>query len=374
MGTEVLTLDSSKGYREQVARAATLIREGKLVGFPTETVYGVAARADRREAVDALRQAKGQRESKPFTVHLGRPQDVHRFVPSMTGLASRLIAKGWPGPLTLVLDVDDPFAAEVVRESGPETASLIYFEGTVGLRCPDDEIASALLIEAAVPVVAASANRSNRPPPRSAEGVNSELNGTLELILDGGQARYAKPSTVVKVQGDRYEVLREGVYDRRGVSRLASLEILLICSGNTCRSPMAAALCASMVAEKLGVDARQLGDRNVVVSSAGTSASLASPPTPEAVAVMSEQGLDISSHLSHPLTTDDVTRADYVFCMTPAHVDAVLSLVPGSARKVKLLAADGEIADPIGADQDVYRACALRMRQALAQRLSEIEI
>lgn len=374
MGTEVLTLDNSKGYRDQVARAAQLIREGKLVGFPTETVYGVAARADSLEAVDALRQAKGQRGSKPFTVHLGRPNDVLRFVPSMSGLASRFIAKGWPGPLTLVLEVDDPSAAEVVRESGPQTASLIYYEGTVGLRCPDDEIASALITVAAVPVVAASANRSNRPPPRSAEGVNSEMNGTLELILDGGQARYAKPSTVVRVHGDRYEVLREGVYDHRAIARLASLEILFVCSGNTCRSPMAAALCESMVAQKLGVEINQLRDRNIVVTSAGASASVGSPPTAEAVAVMSEQGLDVSNHQSRPLTTDDVNRADYVFCMTASHVDAVLTLVPGASRKVRMLDADGDIADPIGADKEVYRACAQRMRQALAQRLTEIDV
>ncbi len=343
------------------------------MGFPTETVYGVAARGDRREAVEALREAKGRAESRPFTVHISRPDEVDRFVPRLSSLARRMIRKGWPGPLTLVLPVDEPEQAPVIRETGPDGVSLMYHDGTVGIRCPSNPTASYLLAEAGVPVVAASANRSGQAPPRSADGAFAELSGRLDMLLDGGEARYAKPSTVVRLNGQAYDVLREGVIEARIVERLASLNILFVCSGNTCRSPMAAALCKRAIARRLGCDESELGKQHVSIQSAGTSAGPGLPASEPAVAVMAARGLDIRDHTSKHLDAESINHADYIFCMTQAHMDVVRALAPAAADRMSLLA-DEEIADPVGGTEETYHRCAERIEAAIERRLTEIEL
>ena len=142
MPTEVLNLADESNYRDHVQRAAEILRNGGLVAFPTETVYGVGARADSPDAVAALRNAKGREETKPFTVHIARPDEAERFVPSMSSLARRLMRKAWPGPITLVFPVPDRSNVDFVKELGEERASLIYHDGYVGIRCPDDRFAS----------------------------------------------------------------------------------------------------------------------------------------------------------------------------------------------------------------------------------------
>ena len=373
MPTEVIKIGSEIDYWESVRRAARVLRDGGLVGFPTETVYGVGVRADDRRAVFALREAKQREESKPFTVHIGRPEDVNRFVPRLSGMSRRFVHKGWPGPLTLVFSVDDPASMPVIRETGPDRVDLMYHEGTVGIRCPDQETASALLSEAGVPVVAASANRAGRAPPRSAKGVIADLGDKVDLVLDGGRTRYAKPSTVVKLNGSGYEVLREGVIGARALKRLGSLNVLFVCSGNTCRSPMAAAMCRRAFAEKLGCREADLRKRDVQVFSAGAFGVSGSPASHGATRAMATRKIDLSEHVTRGLDAEIINQADYVFCMTRAQLDIVLGLVPSVKDRTALLAGAVEIEDPFGSSATVYDECAGKIQAALETRLAELQ-
>jgi protein-tyrosine phosphatase len=287
-------------------------------------------------------------------------------------MARRFVRRAWPGPVTIVFPVDEPRDAPVIRDVGSEHIPLMYYDNTIGIRCPDDAIASKLLSDLDAPVVAASANRAGSPPPRSADGVIAELNGAVDVLLDGGVARYAKASTVVRLRPDGFDVLREGVIDERTLRRFAALNVLFVCSGNTCRSPMAAALCRDALARRLGCSVAALADRGITVSSAGATSSGGSPATEAAMAAMSRRGIDISDHVAQPLDAGIIQRADHIYGMTRAHANAVVDLVPSAAARTELLGGDAEIEDPFGGTDEGYEHSVAAIEAALQRRLAEL--
>ena len=370
--TEVVSITSEQARSEGIGRAVEVLRAGGLVAFPTETVYGLGARADLIPAVAKLRRIKGRPDDKPFTVHIGRPSDLERFVPDPPGVGRRLARKGWPGPLTIVFAVGDPSAAPVMADLPDEAAAAMYHRGTIGLRCPDEPSTGELLGAVGGPVVAASANRAGEAPPCRADEVLEELDGRIDLILDGGPSRYAKASTVVRIDGRGFEVLRQGVYDERTVRRLATQRVLLVCTGNTCRSPMAAGLLGHLLAAELGIEPSELEAAGWVVASAGTWAGSGLWATDEAVEVMRRRAIEISGHRSRPVTFEEIERADLIFTMTGSHRAAVLGLVPSAEARCRLVAGDDPIDDPIGQSTEVYEACARKIEAALKDRLNEV--
>lgn len=370
--TEIHVIDPQVGHSEVVAKAARILTEGGLVAFPTETVYGLGVRADLPEAVSRLRTVKGRSADKALTVHLGNPEEAARFVPQLSGLAKRFIRKGWPGPLTLVIPVEDPSQAEIMKGRNGATSSVLYYDGTIGLRCPDDPIAAALLRSVQAPVVATSANAAGNAAPQSGQDVLRELDDQLDLLIDAGRTRYARPSTVVKVTEAGHAILREGVLDARIIEKMAVLRLLFVCTGNTCRSPMAAALAERMFAERLGCEPSALPARGIVVSSAGTSGGRGGA-SEGAIEAMARRGLDLSGHRSSALTVDIIRQADYIFTMTRSHLETVLTLSPEASERVGLLLDGQDVADPIGGGEGEYESCARLIEEGVRTRLADIE-
>ncbi len=355
-----------------VREGVAALRAGGLVAFPTETVYGLGARADLVGSVDRLRATKRRDRDRPFTVHIGRRGEVEKYVPNLSGVGRRLASKGWPGPLTLIFSGIEPAEAPVMAGLDPSAAPAMYHNGTVGLRCPDDPIAAGLLAGVEAPVVAASANLPGRNPPGTADQVLAELDGQVDLLIDAGTARYARASTIVRVNGQGFELVREGVYDARTLRRLAMLNVLFVCTGNTCRSPMAAAILRKLVAETRGIKPEALEQHGIKVTSAGTMAGSGAPASPQAVEVMQRYGLDISSHRSEALSIELVHQADYVFTMTASHRETVLRLVPSAAQRCETVRRGEDINDPLGQPVEVYARCAAAIESALKQRLHEV--
>lgn len=373
MKTVIRKLLPGGDYRDAVREAAECLASGGVVVFPTETVYGVGADATNPAALNRLREVKGRPDEKPFTVHIGNRAAVDRFVPDLQGMGRRLTEKAWPGPLTLIFEVPDTDKAPVIRESSNQHTASMYHEGTIGIRCPDDFVAAAVLSEARVPVVASSANPAAAPPPVTAEEAIATLDGKVDLILDTGRTRYAKASTIVRVTDSGYEVLREGVLDERTIRKLTHTNFLVLCSGNTCRSPMAAGILRHLLAEKLGVAPRDLESRGYRVESAGVSTFGGAPAAGPAIEVLAARNIDISTHRSQSVTLDQLHRADYIFAMTRSHLAAIRTLSPAAAERARLVD-DTDIEDPIGEGQAVYARTADQIEAALRHRLEEIPL
>ena len=370
MKTRVLSATDTPCSAEAFSEAASALRAGSLVVFPTETVYGVGASAARAEAVELLGRLKERPDDKPFTLHLPDPELAARYAGPLPLVARRLIRKAWPGPVMLV--VPDQRASRDATLGLVETS--VYWHGTVGLRCPDHDVGRAVLREAGVPVVATSANLPGRPPPRSAEEALRELGGRVSVVVDAGPTAFARPSTVVRVRSDgRLEVLREGAVAAHRVRRMAVTRVLVVCSGNMCRSPMAEGLAKKMAAERLGCEVVELGEHGLEIASAGTGAGMGGPASRHAVEAMRELGVDLRYHRTRGLTVDLVRGSDYIWVMTRGHKRSVSELAPEAAERVALLGAAGEeIGDPIGGDLEAYRACAERIERAVAEWIPEI--
>jgi L-threonylcarbamoyladenylate synthase len=185
------------GEAAALPRAVEVLQAGGLVAFPTDTVYGLGALAFSSEAILRIFAAKGRASEKAIPVLLASVEELDRVAADPPPMALRLAKCFWPGPLTLV----------VRRRPGlPEAISAT---DTLGVRVPDHPVALSLLA-AAGPLAVTSANRSGSVSPRTAAGVLAELEGRIDLILDGGETPGGVPSTVVDCTGDAPVILREG--------------------------------------------------------------------------------------------------------------------------------------------------------------------
>lgn len=182
-----------------ILRAAKVIKEGGLVAFPTETVYGLGANALRREASKKIYAAKGRPCDNPLIVHISEINDVKALVREIPKSFGILAEKFWPGPMTLVLKKSDII---------PDTTSGGL--DTVGIRMPESDIARALIKTSGVPIAAPSANTSGRPSPTSAAHVMEDMNGKIDMILDGGSVKFGLESTIVDLTGGIPTLLRPG--------------------------------------------------------------------------------------------------------------------------------------------------------------------
>lgn len=208
--TQILQVDAAEPAPEAIERAAELIRRGRLVAFPTETVYGLGADALNPQAVARIFAAKERPPQDPIIVHVSEAAELERVARQVPPMAWSLVERFWPGPLTLVLPRAQA-VPDVVTAGGD----------TVGVRCPRHAVALALIRAARTPIAAPSANRFGRTSPTSAEHVLQDLGGRFDLLLDSGPTPVGVESTVLDLTRPQPAILRPG-----GVPREALEEIL----------------------------------------------------------------------------------------------------------------------------------------------------
>ncbi len=194
---------------QTLARASELLRQGRVVAFPTETVYGLGANALDEAAVRAIFAAKERPADNPLIVHVAEKAQLEGLC-EVTETAEKLMDAFWPGPLTLLLKKTE-------RVPDVTTAGL----PSVAVRCPNHPVALALLRQCGLPIAAPSANRSGRPSPTSARHVYEDMQGRIPLILDGGPCRVGVESTVCDLTGPVPCVLRPGAVTAEDIAAVA---------------------------------------------------------------------------------------------------------------------------------------------------------
>ena len=199
MTAKILNLKNPDTYTENIKVAANALLSGKIVAFPTETVYGLGVCADNNTAIDNLYSVKRRSRDKKLSIMISKTEEVSKYVKHVPLIAKKLIGAFWPGPLTIILDLDD--------------------NSTVGLRNPDNRVIRDLINEVAVPIASTSANISGGSPAIDAQQVISNFSDKIDVVLDGGPAEAGNPSTIVKVWDDTYKIIRHGVIGKERLSR-----------------------------------------------------------------------------------------------------------------------------------------------------------
>ena len=208
MNTLLKTVNPQAPEADIIAEAAEIIKGGGLVGFPTETVYGLAADALNPEAVRRVYEVKGRPAGKPLPVQVASIGDVCGLASEVTERAVRLMEAFFPGPLTLIFKASRALPEMVTAGTGK-----------VGVRMPDNPVALALLNAVGGPIVAPSANPSDEPPPVTAEEVMSYFNGRIEMILSAGPSAIKSASTVLDVTVDPPKILRAGTLGKEDLRK-----------------------------------------------------------------------------------------------------------------------------------------------------------
>jgi tRNA threonylcarbamoyl adenosine modification protein (Sua5/YciO/YrdC/YwlC family) len=370
----VFDLQRADDPRDVVHRAVQALAEGKVVAFPTETVYVLAVSALSEAAVRRLTdQVVGHNGVPPITLAVKSADDALDYVPELSPLARRLARRCWPGPVTLVLADNHPDS--VVKQLPERVQKAVSREGFISLRVPGHAVVLSVLRLFAGPLAIADAVLPDGSEAVTADDVVQHLGERVDVVLDDGRSKFAQPASIVKVDGRKLDVLQTGVLATSTLRRLADLMVLVVCTGNTCRSPMAEVLLKKRLADKLGCTVDELENRGVIVMSAGIAAMAGGRAAKEAISAMGERGLELARHESQPLTERLVRYADLVLSMTRGHREAILTQWPDAAGRIELVSRDRtDIADPIGGPAEQYRACAVQIDEQLAKWVDDLDL
>jgi protein-tyrosine phosphatase len=368
---ERIDLSQADDPRDVVHRAVAALAQGGIIGMATETVYGLSASALHATAVSRLRQILELCPSHPLTLLLREPGEVADWVPHVSPLGRRLARRVWPGPVTLVFPGNG--SQGLARRLPADVRPLIFPEGNVSLRVPAHPFVREVLRLSPGPLVRSKV----RDGGNGVAATSASLTGCagLRMIVDDGPTRHGRVSTVVRVDDDSWSILRPGVVDERMLTRMAGTILLFVCTGNTCRSPMADALCKVLLARRLGCAIDEIEDRGFVVLSAGMSAATGMPAAAHAIDVVRSRGGSLTQHTSRQVTLELVRQADHIIAMTGDHLESLLDRVPEAAGRARLLHPEGDdVADPVGSDRETYLQTAEAIEEYLEALLDDLGI
>ena len=363
--------------RDVTSRAADAIARGGLVIVATETSYALVGLACSAAAAARLRPAihAGPREVRSavwLAPTIDGDDGVEREIagddlavgPFTAHRHRRIVERLAPGPAIFLAVAHGPALAATLHELGlPESAAD---DGErLAFRVSGQMSASAVAARVGKPLLSVELAAETAEEAVAAAGA---LGIAAAMVLDDGPIRLRAGATVILLREDGgHEVLREGAYEARYIDKQSERLVLFVCTGNTCRSPMAEAIAR-------GVASRDESLRGVRFDSAGVGAGPGMPMTPDAADALREAGVAPGDHASKPLTRKLIAEADVIYAMTRSHAAAVLELDPGAGDKVRTLDPAGrDVPDPIGQGPEVYTETARRLVELISRRMKELQ-
>ncbi len=331
MKTTIIKLDPKRPDPVRLREIATQLAQGKVVAFPTETVYGLAASTAHPKALTRLHELKQRPEDQPFTYHVANFGMLERLDVIQGRVLRYLMNQFWPGPVTFL--------------------ALNRREEKIGLRFPKNEIAIRMINLCEDPIVATSANIHGEKSPTTAEEVLRTFPSDIDIVIDGGVCELGQDSTIVDTVSNPPVVLRRGLYADRvdqaiekiKYGRFPRKKILVVCTGNTCRSPMAQGWLEHEL-QKKGLA------EQIEVSSCGICARDGYSAAMESILTLKNDEIEFEDFKTHLCRKEDVLGADLILVMSEEHRRFLSEMCPPARERIVVLG----IPDPVGMTIDFY--------------------
>lgn len=361
---ERIDLDGADDPRDVAHRAVACLAQGGVMVVPTETTYVLAASALHPGAVGRLLDASSPGDGPRPALLVRGIEDLTDWIPDAPAVGRQFFRRGAGRGLTIRFRT--PAGGSLLdRLPGGVREGVVRAE-TLDLRSTHQRFVWEILQLLPAPLVILAPRGRSGVEPVSAEDIGDgpgAIAVDADVLIDAGTTTLGGPSTTVAVgegEGEPgWRIAQQGTIPQDEVTRMSGRMLLFVCTGNTCRSPMAEALFKVALAKRLGCQPGELPSRGFVVGSAGVGAMNGMPAAGHAIEIVRQRGGSLDAHKSQKATAHLVLQADVIVGMTREHIDCIVEGLPETASRVRLLHPQGQdVPDPVGGDREVYNRAA----------------